>query len=55
MPASTEKAYSSRDRFEDEVLGFTQIGPSQAFGLMNQMADAGRALRLPKSAEELRR
>ena len=31
------------------------IGAADAFGLMNQMADSDRYLRLPKSAAELRR
>ena len=31
------------------------IGAAEAFRLMNQMADRDRYLRLPKSAEELRR
>jgi len=31
------------------------INAPDAFGLMNQMADSNRYLRLPKSAEELRR
>ena len=31
------------------------IGAADAFDLMNQMADSDRYLRLPKSAEELRR
>jgi len=31
------------------------IGAAEAFTLMNQMADCDRCLRLPKSAEELRR
>lgn len=31
------------------------ISAGNAFGLMGQMADSGRYLRLPKSAEELRR
>jgi hypothetical protein len=31
------------------------IGAAEAFRLMNQMADSDRHLRLPKSAEELRR
>jgi hypothetical protein len=30
------------------------ISAPDAFGLMNQMADSDRYLRLPKSAEELR-
>jgi hypothetical protein len=32
-----------------------EISADEAFGLMEQMADADRYLRLPKSAEELRR
>jgi len=31
------------------------IGAPDVFGLMNQMADSDRYLRLPKSAEELQR
>ena len=31
------------------------ISAADAYGLMNQMADRERSLRIPKSAEELRR
>ena len=31
------------------------IGAGDAFDLLNEMADSGRYVRLPKSAEELRR